>query len=136
MTGRPALTAEMIIVSANKKERSPRENDIALKQLSFILKRYGFTEQTPVLGKFMGNGEESLALFPTGSSFDIRQIEEVASIASMFQQDSILIERLSVGYLYVLGDREFHILGARRSSTEAPRTGDWTFLNGGFIQFK
>jgi hypothetical protein len=131
------LCAEMIILSAYKKERSPRENDVAHRQLSFILSRYGYTNQMPVLGRFCKQNEESIAIFSSlNSEFSTRQIEEVATIAEMFQQELILLETGGIGRLYSVADEQTHLLGPRRTYAEAPKEGDWTFLNGKYIQFK
>jgi len=131
------LCAEMIILSAYKKERTQRENDIANKQLSFILSRYGYANQMPVLGRFCNANEESIAIF-SGLNFEFstRQIEEIATIAAMFQQELILLETGGIGRLYSVADGLTHLLGPRRTYAAAPTEGDWTFLNGKYIQFK
>jgi hypothetical protein len=124
----------MVILSAEKKERTVRENQISMQQLDFILKNHGYKEAVPVLGRYHATNEESRAVFVDTES----EVCDLLAIAGMFQQSEILVERHGAGYLKDCTGRckTELCIGARREYTSAPLAGDWTLLNGVFIQYK
>jgi hypothetical protein len=115
-----------VILSAEKSGNTPTANDIATKQLAYVLRNYGYTNQSRVLGKYNGVTETSIVLDGVANS----DIDEIACIASMFRQECILIERDDAGYLKSCEHPQWplHCLGTRRVSTTVPDVSqDYTY---------
>ena len=110
-------TYTTVYISACLEGNSDKANDIATQQLGYILTNYGYN-WTKVLGRYNGKTEESYAI-----TTDEVNVNDIASIASMFRQECILVDRAGYGFLVDCTGKKptkDYCIGRRRQGTTVP----------------
>jgi hypothetical protein len=114
-----------VYVSASLADNSNKANDIATQQLAYILTNYGYN-YAKVLGRYNGKPESSFEIVTDDSN-----VSDIVSIASMFRQACILVDREGYGYLVDCTGKitTDHCIGRRREGTATPDISqDYTFF--------
>jgi hypothetical protein len=123
-----------VYVSASLADNSNKANDIATQQLAYILTNHGYN-YNKVLGRYNGKNEDSLEIVTDNSN-----VPDIVSIASMFRQACILVDRDGYGYLVDCTGKiaTDHCIGRIREGTVAPDISqDYTYYpeNGIYVRY-
>jgi hypothetical protein len=126
-----------VVISGAKRERDAKENIVVQRQLEYILRRHGFTNISPVYGSDNATVEEGFWV-DLGEEHPTAAISDLCAIAGMFQQEYLLIDRDGRGTLKMVGKGHLqeHCLGVRHPFPRPPATGDWTLINGEYVQYR